>query len=157
MSWLLFRISTIFSKSEFSNVSGPLMQIWIKQSKFASLSDVLSREQIKFDAEKQLWTTFDIVRRTAKVILDNVACFTAQKMKFFIKDFFSKCDQIRRKLRIWSHLLKKSLMENFNFCAVFFNCFRSHLLSCICKHQLPLIFLHYKVFSPFFYKFRLFL
>ena len=35
-------------------------------------------------------------------------CITAQKMKFSIKDFFSKCDQIRRKLRIWSHLLKKS-------------------------------------------------
>ena len=33
---------------------------------------------------------------------------TAQKRKFSIKDFFSKCDQIRRKLRIWSHLLKKS-------------------------------------------------
>ena len=33
--------------------------------------------------------------------------------KFSIKDFFSKCDQFRRKLRIWSHLLKKSLMENF--------------------------------------------
>ena len=30
---------------------------------------------------------------------------TAQKMKFFIKDFFSKCDQICRKLWIWSHLL----------------------------------------------------
>ena len=43
---------------------------------------------------------------------------TAQKMKFSIKDFFSKCDQIRRKLRIWSHLLKKSLMQNFIFCAV---------------------------------------
>ena len=42
---------------------------------------------------------------------------TAQ-MKFSIKDFFSKCDQIRRKLRIWSHLLKKSLMENLIFCAV---------------------------------------
>ena len=39
-------------------------------------------------------------------------------MKFSIKDFFSKCDQIRRKLRIWLHLLKKSLMENFFFCAV---------------------------------------
>ena len=38
------------------------------------------------------------------------------KMKFSIKDFFSKCDQIRRKLRIWSHLLKKSLMENLIFC-----------------------------------------
>ena len=35
----------------------------------------------------------------------------AQKMKFSIKDFFSKCDQIRRKLRIWSYLPKKSLME----------------------------------------------
>ena len=44
--------------------------------------------------------------------------YTAQKMKFSIKDFFSKGDQIRRKLRIWSHLLKKSLMENFIFCAV---------------------------------------
>ena len=42
---------------------------------------------------------------------------TAQKLKFSIKDFFSKCDQIRRKLLIWSHLLKKSLMENFIFCA----------------------------------------
>ena len=43
---------------------------------------------------------------------------TAQKMKFPIKDFFSKCDQIRSFLRIWSHFLKKSLMENFIFCAV---------------------------------------
>ena len=32
------------------------------------------------------------------------AFFTAQKMK----DFFSKCDQIRSLPRIWSHLLKKS-------------------------------------------------
>ena len=46
------------------------------------------------------------------------ATSTAQKMKFSIKDFFSKCDQIRRKMRIWSHSLKKSSMENFIFCAV---------------------------------------
>ena len=39
-------------------------------------------------------------------------------MKFPIKDFFSECDQIRSFLRIWSHLLKKSLMGNFIFCAV---------------------------------------
>ena len=45
--------------------------------------------------------------------------FTAQKMKFSIKDFFSKCDQIRSFMRIWSHLLEKFLMENFIFCAVF--------------------------------------
>ena len=34
---------------------------------------------------------------------------TAQKMKFSIEDFSSKCD---------SHLLKKSLTENLIFCAV---------------------------------------
>ena len=34
-------------------------------------------------------------------------------MKFSVSDFFSKCDQIHRKLRIWSHLLEKSLIENF--------------------------------------------
>ena len=39
-------------------------------------------------------------------------------MMFSVKDFFSKCDQIRIFLRVWSHLLKKSLMENFIFCAV---------------------------------------
>ena len=43
---------------------------------------------------------------------------TARKIKFSIKDFFSKCDQIRSFVGIWSHLLKKSLMENFIFCAV---------------------------------------
>ena len=36
---------------------------------------------------------------------------TAQE-KISIEDFFGKCDQIHRKLWIWSHLLKKSLMEN---------------------------------------------
>ena len=43
---------------------------------------------------------------------------TTQKMKFSIIDFFSKCDQIRNFLRSWSYLPKKSLMENFIFCAV---------------------------------------
>ena len=44
---------------------------------------------------------------------------SAQKMKFSIRDFFSKCNQIQRKLQIWSHLFTKSLMENFIFlCSV---------------------------------------
>ena len=47
-------------------------------------------------------------------LLDN----TEQKKKFFIKDFFSKCDQICSKKEIWSHLLKKSLMQKLIFCAV---------------------------------------
>ena len=46
---------------------------------------------------------------------------TAQKIKFSIMNFFSKCDQILSFLRIWSHLLEKSLMENFIFCAVLFS------------------------------------
>ena len=37
---------------------------------------------------------------------------TAQKMKFYINDFFSKYNQIRSFLQIWSHLLKKFVMEN---------------------------------------------
>ena len=41
-----------------------------------------------------------------------------KKMKFSIKDFFSKCEQIRSFLRIRSHLLNKYLVENFIFCAV---------------------------------------
>ena len=41
------------------------------------------------------------------------------KMTFSIKDFCSKCDQIHRKLQIWPHLLKKSLIENLIFlCSV---------------------------------------
>ena len=43
---------------------------------------------------------------------------TAQKIKSSIKDFFSKFDQIRSFLPIWSYLLKKSSMENFIFCVV---------------------------------------
>ena len=42
----------------------------------------------------------------------------AQKIKFSIEDFFSKCDQISSFLWIWTHLLKKPSMESFNFCAV---------------------------------------
>ena len=40
-----------------------------------------------------------------------ISHYTAQKMKFSVKLFFSKSEEI-------SHLLKKSLMENFIFCAV---------------------------------------
>ena len=50
------------------------------------------------------------------------------KMKFSIKDFSSKCDQIHKELRNWLRLLKKSSIENFLFCAVPIN-----------EHLLPLI------------------
>ena len=44
---------------------------------------------------------------------------TTQKVKFSLKDFFSKCEQIRKKkLPIYSYLLKKSLTGKFIFYAV---------------------------------------
>ena len=51
--------------------------------------------------------------RTLSNISDGAFLLNAlhKKMKFSIKDVF-------RKQRIWSHLLKKSLMENFIICAV---------------------------------------
>ena len=46
--------------------------------------------------------------------------YTTQKIKFPIKDFFNKRDQICSFLRFRSNLLMKSLMENLTFCAVIF-------------------------------------
>ena len=64
-----------------------------------------------FVIKRYVYTSFNNEQKTSE---DR----TAQKMKFSIKDFFSKYDKIRDFLRIKSHLLKKSLMENFIFCAV---------------------------------------
>ena len=57
------------------------------------------------------WTEEKTKREMQKIV-------TAQKMKFSIKDFFCKCDEICSFQWNWSHLLKKSLMENLIFCAV---------------------------------------
>ena len=47
---------------------------------------------------------------------------TVQTMKFFIKNLFSKCDQIRSFVWIWSYLLKNHIyfIENLILCAVCF-------------------------------------
>ena len=63
------------------------------------------------------------------------ALCTTQKMKFFNKDFFSRCDQIRRKLRIWLYSLKKSSMENFIFCTVLY--FRYSYKNSALRPQIP--------------------
>ena len=41
-----------------------------------------------------------------------------KEKKFFIKNFFGKCDQICSFLRNTSHLLKESIKKNFLFCAM---------------------------------------
>ena len=60
------------------------------------------------------WKKFYVKNIPEQICSGNIA----QKMKSSLEDFFSKYDQIRSFLRIWSHLLKKYLMENFIFCAV---------------------------------------
>ena len=65
---------------------------------------------------------FRLVKEKLQLAGLDISTFSAhtlhKKMRFSTKDFFSKCDQIRSFLRIWSHLLKKSLMKDFIFCAV---------------------------------------
>ena len=54
-------------------------------------------------------------------------------MKYPIKDFISKCDQIPRKLQAWSHLQKQSFIKNFTLlCSKFFDYFqRSGLITSV--------------------------
>ena len=74
--------------------------------------------------ENFLWSiNLHFLKRELVNLHKIIILFIAQKMKFSIKDFFSKCDQIRKKLRIWLRLLKKSLMET----SFFVQCFRDKL------------------------------
>ena len=69
-----------------------------------------------------LWNIFFYSIPPENIKKSFVSCSAnTKKVKLFIKDFFSKCDQIYSFLPIWSHLLKKSLTENFIFCAVSLN------------------------------------
>ena len=63
------------------------------------------------------WSCPKILMKNSDKNVDVSLKCTAHKM-FFHKDFFSKYDLRKRKLRIQLHLLKKSLMENFIFCVV---------------------------------------
>ena len=113
-------------------------------------------ERILFEIGTFGGIPFSFVSFSSRSIILYFLCYvlifflTAQKLKFSIKDFFSKCDQIRKKLRIWSHLLKKSLMEHFIFCAVpktlrhFCNNFYDSLLNRVSLHLIYIFNLHPK-------------
>ena len=85
--------------------------------------------------------------------LKNGASFvdTAQKMKFSIKCFFSKYDQICRKLWNCIFSLKKSLMENFVFCAVWLSISRKYESPLLTQFRIRTVNIHaYCVFIKFF-------
>ena len=104
------------------------------KSNYSCFVSVKSNPKRKFEKKKLISMNFspsfstkhlifNIKTKSFKIIQNLVvttfhATGTAQKIKFSIKDFFSKCDRIRSFLRIWSHLMKKSFMENFIFYAI---------------------------------------
>ena len=98
---------------------GSFMHIFVNfkdKELFTKFCDILVRFHSKMEGAPSkclFWKNNDdsIVKLMISITLYRI-------WKFFVKDFFSKCDQIRRKLRIRSHLLKKSIMENFIFCAI---------------------------------------
>ena len=80
---------------------------------------------------------------------------TAPKMKISSMDFLSKWDIICRKLQIWSHLLKKPLMENFIFSAVH-SYWYGHILRKIYFRSYILVYLVYVIFIYLLFSFFLF-
>ena len=71
---------------------------------------------VKNSPEKVLYDLYITICNPYKGINSPYHC---TKIKFSIEDFFSKCDRIGSFLWIWSHLLKRSLKQNFIFCAVY--------------------------------------
>ena len=124
ISHLFFQYSFFSEMSIFCrNISSLMIQkcftLWLKLKSFSYcffldffyLFSVISSTFVK-----QTGDIFQVI--TICFIYTNLqnSCYfssTAQETKFSIKDFFSKCDQIRSLLLIWSYLLKKSLMKNF--------------------------------------------
>ena len=102
--------------------------VLIKNSYNAKLLGVVFDEHVSFEnhIQNRKLQAYAVVATTRiyqkkflnALLIFSSAYYTAQKMKFTIIYFFSKCDQIRNFLRIWPHFLKKSIMENFIFCAV---------------------------------------
>ena len=71
----------------------------------------------------KIWSVTKAIQNESKTLLLETisklmaSYITEQNMKFVIKHFFSKCDQVRSFM--WSYLLNKSLMENLIFGAVY--------------------------------------
>ena len=108
---LKFRCKIIVK--EFSWKNSSLTKVWTE------LLNYLTNNRYEFQVHFRNFKVFFQSSFTYVILrFSHILQILAQKMKFSIKDFFSKCDQIRRNLPIWSHLLKKYLIGNFIFCAV---------------------------------------
>ena len=104
--------------------------------KYYNLFNRLRTGQRMFCCWDELWTLVPRLKvlSLSLICIQFIPCLlnvATQKMKVAIKDFFSKCDHICSFLRIWSHLLKKSFMENLIFCAVFVEDSTPPMFTCV--------------------------
>ena len=75
-------------------------------------------------SEKGRYSPIKIIYGTSFIFKMNYNIVNSQnkKMKLFVKHFFSKCKQFRRKLRTGSHLLKNSRKLHFLGTVIDTNC-----------------------------------
>ena len=79
------------------------LSISAKIMKAAYFSKTLFSEKGRYSPVKIIYSTRFIFKMNYYTVNSK-----NKKMKLFVKHFFSKCAQFRRKLRIGSHLLKNS-------------------------------------------------
>ena len=88
-----------------------------------NMNSVLGRTKWKETHTKEsmfkMFYIYGFVRWTMWILWAIESNCTVQKMKFSITDLFSKCDQIRRKLPIWSHIYWRNPWRKTSFlCSV---------------------------------------
>ena len=99
--------------SVFSHIRTEYGEIWSTSSYSVRMLENTDQNNSKYGHFSRSDRCTDIGRLRCKSLFTTLD--TKQKMKFPIKDFSSKCDQIHSFLWILSYLLKKSLTENFIF------------------------------------------
>ena len=102
---LVYVLHTFFLATHFLNSASVLLNFQINRA--SNVARVLLLHIVIISSRHAIFCIFVYVS-------------TAQKMKFSIKELFSIFNQIGSFLRIWSHLLKKSLMEKFICCVMLY-------------------------------------
>ena len=109
--------------------TGVKVYLWYNTGEALVILNMLQRVQVtvsgKLYRKANPFSNYDVILRclelctklwTSRPQLITLALH--KKWKFFIKDIFGKCDQIRIFLWSWSHLLKKSSIKKLHFYAV---------------------------------------
>ena len=118
--WMLLRNSICGSNSNiFTKISVTIWKMSVIFNDICSIVLFSHQDFHNYSNNISIKVSLDYLCKWSQRIESAGIGTTAQKMKFSSQDFFSKCDQIRSFLRIWSHLLKKPLIKNFIFCAVY--------------------------------------